>query len=141
MEPRSVQQRHHRALITGLNGLKQVGLYTDCVPDANGGPEWREPALAVSAQQAFEAVAAAIETTGKLDLEVRDVKLMLQHIAPVRDTPGIIGGWQAYLGALEDERLLREPREVIEERVFRAVLGDNWRNVRADDMVAWRQVL
>lgn len=107
--------------------LKQSGFYSDCVPDAVGRPQWKEPVSSISEEHARRLVCAAEEQAAKPDVKLRELELLVEHFGPVAGTPDMAFGRNAWLAAMEAEGLLEKSVVEIQVEYADLMLGNKWR--------------
>jgi AbiV family abortive infection protein len=92
-----------KRLVSDLDLFKQRGFYTDCIPDDAGQAVWIEPSRQITERQAREVVACARLSVPKVDVSIREIDLLVEHVGSFYGTPRIIEGWRSWLAAMESE--------------------------------------
>ena len=111
-----------------VDQLKQSGFYSDCLPDAQDRPGWKEPSSCINEEVARLWVKAANEQAAKPDVMLREIELLVEHSGPVTGIPNIGFDRLAWLQAMKAEGLLK--KSVVELQIEHAdiMLGKGWRN-------------
>ncbi len=92
-----------------LEGVKQIGFYTDCYGDRN----WSEPQEIINKKSYTDNIKIARILCPKRETSVREIELWTQHLTPHWGTPGMAYAAVRYHEALRTEGLKHhDPEEV-----------------------------
>lgn len=81
--------------VASMDGRKQAGFYTDCVPDPSGKPLRIDPTAVITPEHARAVVGCAAILLEHREVTVREMELFVEHLGPVIDDLGIVEGWRA----------------------------------------------
>ncbi len=92
-----------------LDALKQISFYTDCL----GAAHWSEPHEVIDVNLAKAMVKLSELLTPKRKIEVREIELWVEHVAPHWGTQGMFNAAVNFYDAMRAEGLdFRDPNEI-----------------------------